>query len=142
ARYAGRVSFFEPPPPPEPEEPVLQPVWLGPPDNEVGIAVGLNTLLARSDEVAVALLSATAFSTGFELDGTVRTREQLDALHEAFVWHYRRGRSELEPEFFRFGVEFSDGAKATNIGYPFQRAQQNEDPSQPVLMPRGSGGGG
>jgi hypothetical protein len=136
------MGFFEPPPPPEPEEQHRQPVWLGPPDNEAGVVVPLNILLARSDEVAVVLLSATAFSTGFELAGTVRTREQLDALHEAFVMHRRRRSAELEPELFRFGVEFADGRKATNLGHPFQRDQQDEDPSQPVLIARGSGGGG
>jgi hypothetical protein len=67
------VSFFEPPPPPEPEE-HHQPVWLGPPENEVGLAMPLNMLLARSDDVAVALLNITAFSAGFEITGTVRTR--------------------------------------------------------------------
>jgi hypothetical protein len=34
----------------------------------------LNMLLARSDDVAVALLNITAFSAGFEITGTVRTR--------------------------------------------------------------------
>jgi hypothetical protein len=137
------MSFFEPPPPPEPQEPFKQPVWLGPPDNEVGVAVPLNLSLARNDNVAVALLCATVYSTGFELAGTVRTREQLDALHEAFVLHHRPRRSgELEPEFFRFGLEFADGRKATNLGHPFQRAEVDADPSQPVLVPRGGGGGG
>lgn len=135
------MSFFEPPPP-EPEEQHRQPVWLGPPDNEAGVVVPLNVVLARSDEVAVALLSATAFSTGFELAATVRTREQLDALHEAFVSHRRRRSAELEPELFRFGVEFADGRKATNLGHPFHRDQEDEDPSQPVLLQRGGGGGG
>jgi hypothetical protein len=136
------MSFFELPPPPEPEEQQRQPAWLGPPENEAGVVVPLNVSLARADEVAVFLLSATAFSTGIELAGTVRTREQLEALHEAFVLHRRRRSAELEPELFRFGVEFADGRKATNLGHPFQRAQQDEDPSQPVLIPRGGGGGG
>jgi hypothetical protein len=76
------MSFFELPPPPEPEEQQRQPAWLGPPENEAGVVVPLNVSLARADEVAVFLLSATAFSTGIELAGTVRTREQLEALHE------------------------------------------------------------
>ncbi len=136
-------SFFEPPPPPPEPEHVRQPAWIGPPDNEVGISVPQSALLARTDEVAVALLGLTAFSTGFQLQGTVRTRQQLDTLHEAFVMHRRtRHSAELDPELFRFGIEFADGRKATNLGHPFQREQQDEDPAQPVLMPRGSGGGG
>jgi hypothetical protein len=135
------VSFFEPPSLPEPEE-HDQPVWLGPPENEVGVVMPLDILLARSHDVAVALLSITAFSTGFEICGTVRTREQLDDFQEAFVMYRRRRTAELEPELFRFGVEFADGRKATNLGHPFLREQEDDDPSQPVLMPRGSGGGG
>jgi hypothetical protein len=136
------MSFFEPPPFSEPEEEFRQPVWVGPPDNEVGVAVPLNLLLARSDAVAVALLSATVFSTGVELAGMVRTRDQVDGLHDAFVMHRRRQSAQLDPELFRFGVEFADGRKATNLGYPFQRQQEDVDPSRPVLVPRGSSGGG
>jgi hypothetical protein len=72
---------------------------------------------------------------------TVRSREQLDALYEAFVMHRRRRSTELEPELVRLGVEFADGRKATNLGHPFHRDPQDEDRSQPVL-PRGGGGGG
>jgi len=102
----------------------------------------LDILLARSHDVAVALLSITVFSTGFEISGTVRTREQLDDFQEAFVMYRRRRTAELEPELFRFGVKFADERKATNLGHPFQREQEDDDPSQPVLMPRGSGDGG
>jgi hypothetical protein len=136
------VAFFELPSVPEPEESPPQPAWVGPPDNEAGIVVPLNRVLALSREVAVRLLSATAFSTGFELTSAVRTREHIEALHEAFVMHRRPQKSELDPGFFRFGLEFADGRKATNLGYPGYVMQGDADPSQPVLMPRGSGGGG
>lgn len=127
---------------PEPEEELPQPVWSGPPDNEAGVVVPLNRLLARSREVAVMLLSATVFSTGFELTGAVRTRERIGALHESFVMHHRRPKSaELHPGFLRFGLEFADGRRATNLGYPASAFQRDADPSQPVLVPRGSGGG-
>jgi hypothetical protein len=137
------VAFFELSSVPEPEESPPQPAWVGPPDNEAGIVVPLNRVLARSREVAVRLLSATVFSTGFELTSAVRTRERIEALHEAFVMHHRRPKSaELDPGFLRFGLEFADGRKATNLGYPGYVMQGDADPGQPVLMPRGSGGGG
>jgi hypothetical protein len=128
---------------PEPEEPLPQPAWVGPPDNEAGIVVPLNAVLARTREVAVALLSATVFSTGFELTSAVRTREQIEAMHENFVMHHRpRKSAELDPGFLRFGLAFADGRKATNLAYPGHAFQADADSSQPVLMPRGSGGGG
>jgi hypothetical protein len=53
--------------------------------------------------------------------------------------HARRARSGvLAPEVFRFGVEYPDGRKATNIGHP----PFDEEPTGPVLMQRGGGGGG
>jgi hypothetical protein len=136
----ARVTFFELPNLPEPDEPPTQPVWAAPPDDEAGMVVPLNLLLTWSEEVAVRLLSATVFSTGFELATAVRTSEPIEALHESFGLHYRRRKSaELEPGFFRFGLEFADGRKATNLGYPGSALRG--DPSQPVLVPRGSGGG-
>jgi len=56
-------DFFRPPePPPEPEPTPLQPAWMGPPENEIGVAVALRLLLARTEKVAVALTNAAAFS--------------------------------------------------------------------------------
>jgi hypothetical protein len=137
------VTFFELPSMSEPDEPPPQPAWVGPPDNEAGIVVPLNSLLARSREVAVVLLSATVFSAGFELTSAARTRERIDALHETFVMHHRRQKSaELDPRFLRFGLEFADGRKATNLGYPGYAVERDADPSQPVFMPRGSSSGG
>lgn len=137
------MSFFEPPPPPpEPEHP-RQPLWLGPRENELGVPVPLAVVLARTNDVAVAVLGLTAFSTGFEIHATLRTREQLDNFHEVLMMNRpTRHRAELEPELFRFGVEFSDGRKATNLGHPFHKEQQDESPGEPVLMPRSGGGGG
>jgi hypothetical protein len=140
--WHDQVSFFELPRVPEPDEPPTQPVWAGPPDNETGIVVPLNRVLARGEEVAVRLLSATTFSTGFELAIAVRTREPIEALHESFAMQYRRRKpAELEPAFFRFGLEFADGRKATNLGYPGSPLRGDSDPSQPVVVPRGSAGG-
>jgi len=56
------MSFFGPPPEP-PEHAYRQPPWLGPPDNVLGVGVPLDLLLARTDDVAVAITGATAFPT-------------------------------------------------------------------------------
>src|SRR5438105_9111452 len=132
------MSFFEPPAPP-PEQPEhRQPVWIAPPDNELGVEVPFRDVLARTDKVAVVITGLTAYSTGFELRGTVRTREDNFELHEAFVFHRRRPG--LDDEVFRFGLEFADGGKVTNLGNPFP-AKPDELPERPVLIPRGGGGG-
>jgi hypothetical protein len=135
------VSFFEPPPPPpEPPEEHRQPAWIGPPENELGVSVPLRRILFRSDELAIALLGVVAYSNGIELQVVMRRRElstEPDPMHVHMHRRHARG-GELAPEVFRFGVEYPDGRKATNLGFPFGL----EEPTGPVLMERGGGGGG
>jgi hypothetical protein len=135
------VSFFEPPPPP-PEPPEhRQPAWIGPPENELGVAVPLRHVLFRSDDLAIALIGVVAFSNGIELQVVMRRRELSDDPDVMQVHMHRRRRApgnELAPEVFRFGVEYPDGRKATNLGFPFGE----KEPEGPVLMERGGGGGG
>jgi hypothetical protein len=135
------VSFFEPPPPPpEPPEEHRQPAWIGPPENELGVAVPARHVLFRTDELAIALLGIVVFSNGVEMNVVMRRPDipdEPDPMHAHM--HARRMRSgTLAPEIFRFGVEYADGRKATNIGHP----PFGEEPTGPVLMQRGGGGGG
>jgi hypothetical protein len=137
------VSFFEPPPPPpEPLEEHRQPAWIGPPENELGVAVPFRRLLFRSDDLVIALLGVVVFSNGIELQVVMRRRE-LPIEPDPMLFHMRSRHArggELAPEVFRFGVEYADGRKATNLGNPFPVG--DEEPSGPVLMERGGGGGG
>ncbi len=116
------MAFFEPPPPPEPPEPedYEQPEWLRAPENVLGAAVPLRVVLARTEDVAVAITDASAYPGGFELNLAVRRRalgdwyaDDLDPL----MFHPRHARradkGELPPELLRFGIEFADGSKAT-----------------------------
>jgi len=153
------MSFFEPPPAPnrpEPpfEIPQLRP-WWQPPRNELGAAVALRLVLARTERVAIALNGATAFSTGALLKLTARKRldpDDLEAFYEDPLDHplghpasrHRRGGSDLPPEILRFGVQFSDGGKATTLSeMPFPSPGDPQDePSGPVLAQRGGSGGG
>jgi hypothetical protein len=137
------VSFFEPPPPPpEPPEEHRQPAWIGPPENELGVAVPFRSVLFQSDDLAIAVLGVVAFSSGIEFQLAMRRREmptEPDPMQ--FHMHRHYGRSgELAPEVLRFGVEYSDGRKATNVSHPFPFGA--EEPTDPVLMERGGGGGG
>jgi hypothetical protein len=137
------VSFFEPPPPlPEPPEEHRQPAWIGPPENELGVAVPLRRILFRGDDLAIALIGVVAYSNGLELQVVLRRRELAEE-PDPMLFHMRSRHSrtgELTPEVLRFGVEYPDGRKATNLGNPFPVG--NEEPTAPVLMERGGGGGG
>jgi hypothetical protein len=137
------MSFFEPPPPPpEPPEEFRQPAWIGPPDNELGVALQLRRVLFRSDDLAIALLGLVVFGNGLELQLVLRRREmpvEPDPMHlHMRTRHAQSG--EIAPEVLRFGVEYPDGRKATNLGHPFPFG--TEEPDEPVLVERGGGGGG
>ncbi len=135
------MGFFEPPPPPpSPPEPSPQPVWAGPGDNVVGGAVALELVLARTDNVAILLRNFVAYPTGitFVLD-TRRRSFDPDTVGDPLGHHMMRpGRGDPDT-VLRFGVQFSDGAKATLIGHRHWPGP-DEPLEQPVLMPRGGGG--
>jgi hypothetical protein len=154
------VSFFEPPPPPDPREwpeiPEPRPWWHAP-RNELGVAVPLRLVLGRSERVVIALTAATAYTTGVELKLAVRRRRDPAEGPEPFyedpmdfpfghpALRHRQGGGELPPEILRFGVQFSDGGKATTVGSPFKSprpGEPEEEPAGPVLTQGGGGGGG
>jgi hypothetical protein len=145
------MSFFElPPRPPEPDEPEddEQPEWMGAPENVLGAAIPIRLVLARTDDLAVAVTDATAYPNGFEFKLVVKARRVGDELGDfdpldfdhPLLHQAPRRRRELPPELLRFGIEFSDGSKATNLGDPWP-GDPEEMPSPPVLVPGGGGGG-
>ena len=127
----------------------MLPPWLGPPDNVLGVSVPLEPLLLlRTEVTAVSLGAFVAYTAGFTFDLAVRRRvvddQDVDWFAEQMRFSHRprRGR-ELPPEFFRFGIEFADGRKATNIGgWVAHRSQADLPPEGPVLMEHGGSGGG
>jgi hypothetical protein len=142
------MGFFElPPEPPEPPQPTqILPPWLGPPDNVLGVSVPLEpVLLVRTDVIAVSLGGFVAYTAGFTFDLAVRRRahDDVDWFAEQMRFSHgpRRGR-EIPPEFFRFGIEFADGRKATNIGGWFSHHSEGDLPPEgPVLIEHGGSGG-
>ena len=113
----------------------------------------LRLVLARTDHVAVALVGATAYSTGVTLTVAVRSRrsgtsEDVDDLFDDpygmrfghLLRHTLQG-GELPPELLRFGVQFSDGRKATSLGEALPGVDE-EAPSGAVLTQGGGSGGG
>jgi hypothetical protein len=129
-------DFFDPPPPPPEVQDYVQPEWMGPRENEVGVAGPLQLLLARTDEVAVTVQGGAAYSNGFEFRLVVRKRKFDPEFIDPFGFGPRRSAGE---ELLRFGVQLADGRKATLHS---RRPPDDADAAQPRLMQRGSSGGG
>jgi hypothetical protein len=136
------VSFFElPPPPPEPPEPPKQPEWIGPAENVLGAPFPLAAVLARTERVGIQVYAGLAYPNGFEFSLQLSWREERrhhthDPIH---AWHETRS-GEIPAEVLRFGVEDADGGRATVFGRrPFE--SPDEQPTGPILMQRGGGGG-
>lgn len=126
----------------EPEEEQEQPAWLGPPENELGVANPLGVVVGRSEQAAVALSQAMSFTTGVTLSFVAQARD-LDRRTAQTLFHeqhpFGTGGDELPDGFLRLGVELPGGAKASNIGGRPRFGK--DDPDAPVFVHRGGGGG-
>lgn len=129
------------------------PDWMGPPVGALPGVVSLEVVLAKTDDVAVAVTRASAYPTGLEFDlvtiGGPGARGLDPLLFEGRMHHRRGDGGALPPEMLRFGVEYPDGRRATNVGtHPFALLDEDEDedgppsPKAPVLIEHGGGGGG
>ena len=92
---------------------------LSPPDNEVPSPVPVSLLLARTDDLAVALVGMSAYSSGVTFRLAVRLRTRPTHLHRHDVsdlmggWRARRA----EPgQQLLLGVQYPDGRRASNVG--------------------------
>ncbi len=87
---------------------------LQPPENELPVSLPQNLLVARTDDVAVALLGLQVSSTGvaFELTVRVRPSARADLGHrlQELVWHRGRGTAP-----FLVGVELADGRRGSTV---------------------------
>ena len=89
------------------------------PENEIGSAVPVSVVLARTDDVAVAISNVTAFTNGIALTLAVRLRVPpagLDRPGELYrlVSFYPQPDVPLDRRLL-FGVEYADGRTATNL---------------------------
>ncbi len=107
--------------------------------------VALELVLARNEKVAVCVTRLAGYPTGFEFDLVTMAapgQRELDLDPMLFGRRrrlVRRGEQELDPELLRIGVQFADGAKATNTGGFYH---DQEPPAGPVMHSGGGGGGG
>lgn len=83
---------------------------LQPPENEVPVSLPDRLLLARTDDVAVALLGLRVFTTGVSFELAVRlrpsARSRFGSSLDELIW--RRGRRGSR---FLLGVELADGRR-------------------------------
>jgi len=102
-----------------------------------GVAA-LELVLASNERAAVYIGRCSVYPTGFELEVRALVRAGADELDPSLngIYHRPGQRSSYE-EMLRFGIAFSDGRKATNVGGP------GHGPSEPAdMVLRGMGGGG
>lgn len=116
------------------------PAWAaGPPENEVPTPVAVHAVLARTDDVAAALVGGHVYSTGLELDLAVRRRRDDPASPDLFSlvegYGHRYGVS-ASPDRLLLGVDLADGSVATNAG------PEPDGDDAPRLGDRGGHGGG
>jgi hypothetical protein len=145
-------SFFEPPEAPDepPQPPVTPPrrVWHGPPGGVAGRAVALNLVIGRSAKAAVWIPWVTVYPEIFEFQ--LEVYQPNGEMFGDWYWYKRlhspggsRGTDgELAPELFRFGFQFSDGSKATNLNPAAGPRDHETPPASPILGGGGGGGGG
>lgn len=104
-----------------------------PPENEIPVALPINVLLARTDDVAVALVGLQVYTTGVSFTLVVRARPSSEVartrgLNELIWQHGPRAGS------FLLGIELADGRRASGM----RMGERDTD----ILFHSGSGSGG
>jgi hypothetical protein len=110
------------------------------PEHEVPHPVPIAVLLARTDDVAVAVAGVSAYTTGITFELVIRMRVRPPGIggHELPELIHGWG-NESDSRQLLFGVEYPDGRKISNVGGPaWPRSGIPDD--QPVLLPGGGGG--
>ncbi|HEX4036366.1 MAG TPA: hypothetical protein VHX66_18145 [Solirubrobacteraceae bacterium] len=102
--------------------------------------VALELVLARTAAVAVCVTRVAAYPTGFELEVVSFAPDGGEDL-DPFFMARRRRPSGGDDDALRFGVQFSDGERATNLG-SHRPPGLGGEPQGPILTSHGGGGGG
>jgi hypothetical protein len=144
------VSDFFEFPEPEPEPPrssrQAQPPWVSAPRGMVAGTVPFELVLASNHRAAVAVTKLGAYPVGFELELVVLVSDEaehdLDPMISGFMRHPGARRGDPKRDMLRFGVEFSDGSKVTNVGGHSRHFGGDEPPPGPVMNWGGGGSGG
>jgi hypothetical protein len=103
------------------------------PSGQVPTPLAIRLMLARTSQVAVAVVGVWAFTTGFDLQINAELRNEIPGTSTA---SFLAGLDDepLEDEFCRLGVQFSTGEKAANL-------ERGSDTAGPIMKVMGGGGG-
>jgi hypothetical protein len=101
------VSFFVLPPRRDPGPPTWE-------FHEVGSPIALRLLLVRTSTVVVVVHRIVAYRTGATFALSARAAGGTPALVQSLFG----AGSEDDESALRFGIEFADGRRATNVGIP------------------------
>ena len=135
------MSFFDVPvPPPEPDPPRQPtPPWLGPPR---GLLPGLSAqraILFRDDKAILLVDHFRVYPTGLSFSLRVILKERKENHREPWGQQFGRLPYPLPDDFLRFGIQFADGWKWTNLLPDMRRPKQ--EPERHVITNRGTHGG-
>jgi len=121
-------DFFPlPPPRPKPEPaPVTIPEWWSPPLDELGRAEPVRLVLGQSDRAVVAVMGLVLYSTGMVLRTAGLLREPFRGRQPLVASPYTPDSGSL----LKLGVEWPDGARATNLDRDLPYAER---PGGPVF---------
>ena len=135
------MSFFKMPKMPEPPPQPARPEWAGPPHGVLPGHSDQRAVLVRTDEAIMYADDFRAYPNGLEFAITVLIRQpELGHGPPPFEMHGPRpGLS--NDDLVRFGVQFADGSKWTNLD-PHPYGPRSQDGfAGPVVMSQGGGGG-
>lgn len=126
-----------------------RPQWSGPPEDEVGVAVAVRTVLISQPRMFIAVTDCVAYSNGFALSVAMRSKDEIPPHQMGFGGPYK------EPDRgagIQIGVRFSDGGETSEGQTPspalmnyyreWSEGKDPELPAGPVIVSSGGGGGG
>lgn len=144
APKAITVRWNRPGPPPDLSK-IPRPTWLIP-DDEIGVATGTRAALVSNERQALALVDCIGYSNGFEFTIAYRSRDEIP--HQ--LLGLGAGPSSDRELIVR--IDYPDGGRGTSgdcgmnaMTAHYEAAYEGKEPPQPtgpVVLPQGGGGGG
>ncbi len=112
----------------------------GPPDDELGALLPARLLAAATPKANVLVCDLIAYSTGFEFMVTVRYSTSDPYVEPMGSERYYVEGGEID-RCLRFGLEYSDGFRMTNLDRVAGLLSQRPDDAQRLTQVWGGGGG-
>ena len=114
----------------------------GRPPNEIPGTVAVDSVLARTDDLVVAIIGMHAYSTGLAFDLAIRQRTPAPPGHRPGLLHEAVAGfgAAADRDVLLLGFGYPDGRTATNLRWGARQSFDVTD--QPQLLPGGGGGDG